>query len=71
MQTIILLYELGRPQITQTLTDEEARLSAKLYELGKRQVMVFGDRAGRVWKQTPAGSRGVYFLSLKRSGVDR
>jgi hypothetical protein len=55
--------------LQQKLTDEEARLAQKLYELGKGRTMVFGDRSGKIWKQTPAGSRGMYLLSLKRQSL--
>jgi hypothetical protein len=51
---------------TSLIAGEEARLAEKLYELGKMQPMVYG-RDGKSWKQTPAGTRGLYFVRRVRS----
>lgn len=49
--------------VRQQIAEEESRLAEKLYELGKMQAMIFRGRDSNIWRQAPAGWRGLYVLS--------
>ena len=50
-------------EMHQQVAAEESRLAQKLYELGKMQALIFRGQDRKIWRQTPAGERGLYVLS--------